>query len=263
LRGCVDFACYGLRVSAPLYLTTSWDDGGILDLRVADALASLGLKGTFYWPVDTPRFPLQPAAVAAELIAGGMEIGAHSMTHPDLRKLSEIELAWEVGESKTRLEGHCGEQITSFCYPYGYHNRRTARAVEAAGYRLGRTTLAFHTDVMANDPFRLPTTFQMFPHSRTVHGRHAVKEGNWSGLVSWSLKARGASELVRLAGWAAEQAARVGGVVHIWGHAWELERHGLWGVLDEVLRILKGSGGAPVTNRELGDVLFDRLASGG
>jgi peptidoglycan-N-acetylglucosamine deacetylase len=231
-------------------------------LRVADVLASHGMKGTFYWPVETPAYPLQPSSVSAELIAGGMEIGSHSMTHPDLRKLTETELAWELGESKRRLEDHCGEEISSFCYPCGYHDRRTARAVEGAGYSLGRTTLAFHTSGVVQDPFRLATTFQLFPHSRVVHARHALREGNRSGLAAWLWGARGESELVRLAEWAAQRAARAGGVIHIWGHAWELESHGLWSALDDVLRVLREAGGVPVTNRELGDVLSGRLAPG-
>jgi peptidoglycan/xylan/chitin deacetylase (PgdA/CDA1 family) len=68
-------------------------------------------------------------------LAAGMEIGAHSVTHPDLRGLNDRRLAEEVTDSRRRLEDRLGIPIASFAYPYNLHDERTDAAVAAAGYR--------------------------------------------------------------------------------------------------------------------------------
>ncbi len=34
-----------------------------------------------------------------------------------------------------------------------------------------------------------------------------------------------------------------GGIFHLWGHSWEIEEHGLWATLDELLRMLASRRG--------------------
>jgi len=40
-------------MKSPTYITTSWDDGHPMDLRVAALLAKYGIAGTFYVPAST------------------------------------------------------------------------------------------------------------------------------------------------------------------------------------------------------------------
>lgn len=62
-------------------------------------------------------------------------IASHSVTHPaDLRTLSDEDLAYEVGESKRRLESELGIPIHYFSYPTGHYDERVAQAVDKAGY---------------------------------------------------------------------------------------------------------------------------------
>jgi peptidoglycan/xylan/chitin deacetylase (PgdA/CDA1 family) len=68
-------------------------------------------------------------------LAAGMEVGAHSVTHPDLRGLGDRRLAEEVTGSRRRLEDRLGIPIDSFAYPFNVHDDRTGAAVAAAGYR--------------------------------------------------------------------------------------------------------------------------------
>ena len=43
-----------------------------------------------------------------------------------------------------------------------------------------------------------------------------------------------------------------GGVVHIWGHSWEIDQRSMWNELEDILRILASQPGVRyVTNREL------------
>lgn len=57
-----------------------------------------------------------------ELHKYGMEIGSHSLSHPDLTILKLKELQKELFESKKQLENIIGENITAFSYPYGKQN---------------------------------------------------------------------------------------------------------------------------------------------
>ncbi len=233
------------------FVTTSWDDGGDQDARLAQMLRSHGVAGTLYWTVESDRFPLPSASLRAEIIGTGIEIGSHTMTHPDMRKLTKPELAWELTESKRRLEAMLGELVPSFCYPFGHFNRSAREAVAAAGYALGRTTSSFRTDLGA-DPYRLPTTLQVYPHPRRVHVTHSLKTRNVRGLGSWAWQHHGESDILRLTERAMDLVMTSGGVLHLWGHSWELEEFGLWKTLDRMLEIVANRQGVSyVTNGQL------------
>lgn len=62
-------------------------------------------------------------------------IASHSVTHPtDLRTLDDQALAYEVTESKQRLEEELGIPIRYFSYPAGHYDERVSQAVAKAGY---------------------------------------------------------------------------------------------------------------------------------
>jgi peptidoglycan/xylan/chitin deacetylase (PgdA/CDA1 family) len=67
----------------------------------------------------------------------GIEVGAHSHTHPELDRLSQAQLHEELGRSKAVLEDGLGREMAAVAYPFGYHSRRVRRAARAAGYRFG------------------------------------------------------------------------------------------------------------------------------
>ena len=41
-----------------IYVTTSWDDGHSLDMKLYNLLEEYGLKGTFYITTDRPEQPI-------------------------------------------------------------------------------------------------------------------------------------------------------------------------------------------------------------
>ena len=51
--------------------------------------------------------------------SGVVEIGAHTMTHPALARLSDAEACREIAESKATLEERTGTPVRHFAYPYG------------------------------------------------------------------------------------------------------------------------------------------------
>jgi hypothetical protein len=65
-----------------------------------------------------------------EMQAGGIDFGAHTLTHPDLTRLSEDEIAREMSESKSAIENALGITVTSFAYPFGRYDDQSRRIAQ-------------------------------------------------------------------------------------------------------------------------------------
>lgn len=93
------------------------------------------------------------------LHGAGMEIGAHTVSHPILATLSDAQASAEIGASKSALEAIIDAPVRCFAYPNGkperdYDARHTAM-VAAHGYSAAVATrpAAAGPD---SDPFQLP-----------------------------------------------------------------------------------------------------------
>jgi peptidoglycan/xylan/chitin deacetylase (PgdA/CDA1 family) len=70
-------------------------------------------------------------------------IGAHTNSHPNLKKLTEQEAFAEMSHSKNLLEEKLKHSIEHFAYPFGTHNEADVREFELAsrcGFRTAVTT---------------------------------------------------------------------------------------------------------------------------
>src|SRR5262249_18021713 len=120
-------------------VTTSWDDGDVWNLKLAEKLAARGLPATFYTPTGSlGQDSTMTAAQLRDLAGSGFEIGAHTVTHPVLSDLTGDVLKREVVECKRALEDILGREVPSFAYPKGRKNSEVARRLEEAGYRSAR-----------------------------------------------------------------------------------------------------------------------------
>lgn len=70
-----------------------------------------------------------------------MEIGAHSITHPDLRRLNREDLKAELALSKAKLEEITEAPVISFSYPTGLYNRKVIEIAKAVGFKIAVTTV--------------------------------------------------------------------------------------------------------------------------
>jgi len=91
-------------------------------------------------------------------------------------------------------------------------------------------------------PFEMPTTFQAFPHAPLIYFKNVARAQSCESLQS------GLAQLPCLGNWV-ELGKRLfdivlkrGGVWHLFGHAWEIEKFGLWRELREILDYLLGPG---------------------
>jgi peptidoglycan/xylan/chitin deacetylase (PgdA/CDA1 family) len=124
----------GSLPSKPVVLT--FDDGYIDMFGTAyQLLRTMHLTATFFIVpgfLDTRRY-LSWKQVE-QMAAAGMDIEAHSMTHPDLTTVPAAQLWGEVAQSRHVLEQRLHKAVRAFAYPYGAYNASVLRAVSKAGY---------------------------------------------------------------------------------------------------------------------------------
>ncbi|MDQ2949888.1 MAG: polysaccharide deacetylase family protein [Acidobacteriota bacterium] len=242
--------------SKTVAITTSWDDGHPLDLRLAELLAMYGVKGTFYIPIADPLVPRMSRDEIRELRRIGMEIGSHTQTHPRIHRLNPATALVELRDSKAYLEDLLGEEVPAFCYPEGKFSRRNLGLIDQAGYRLARTTIGFRTD-LGFDPRLMPVGLQFWKHSRRTLLQHALVQRNFRGAANWMRLWNGEHDPGRLAQSMLRYIRQSGGVLHLWGHSWELEQGDLWKELEDTLKRISEFGPlAALTNSQLADLVI-------
>lgn len=101
-------------------------------------------RGIFYiYPgaVGKKHFLLWPEV--KEMLAGNMVIADHTLSHPQLPKITSLEiLKKEILGSKQIIEKQLNSSVKDFAYPFGAFNDQNIRIVKEAGYRSGRTVHA-------------------------------------------------------------------------------------------------------------------------
>lgn len=189
----------------------SVDDNSPDNYRSLDLLKKLGLKATFF----LQYFGLDQKFMR-DALSAGMEIGGHSVTHPEyLRKLEPPEQWKEIQQSKILLE-KLGATVTKFAYPSGRYDDLTVELVKRAGFSEARTVEILKTDTNF-DPFRKPAT---------IHVLDARKEYQGKG---WDWHAREALLYI-------SESDRGDEYFHIWWHSWEVDKFGQWEKLEELLK---------------------------
>ena len=77
---------------------------------------------------------------AREMSDAGVEIGAHTVTHPLLSYEDDASVERELKVCKQTLEEKLGREVRAFAYPNGDWNDRVRDQVAALGYRCAFTT---------------------------------------------------------------------------------------------------------------------------
>ena len=233
-------------------ITTSWDDGHPLDLRIAELLAKYGLQGTFYIPCTGETATMSPSQVRH--LGSAFEVGAHTLHHINLWEADDDAARREIFGSKTWLEDLLGTPCRMFCPPGGRFRRHQLGFAREAGYLGVRTVELLSTRFprLVDGVMLMPTTVQAEPHTALVYLKNAGKRLAYRNLWAY-LRAGPAADWPRLVDVLARRALEHGGVFHLWGHSWEIEQHDQWGPLEDVLALLgQYAGRVPaLTNAEV------------
>lgn len=209
-------------------VTFSYDDGVTQDLRMIDLFNKYGLKATFnlnsngFGAVRSFRYGENKDKVYyrhivhaedVKYIYSGHEVAAHTVTHPDLTKLTEEEIIAEVNDDIAALSELVGYEITGLAYPCRTPDERVMDIVKnKTRARFARTTGATHK-------FALPSNLHRF----TCTAGH--NEGE---------------RLISLAKEFLEAQAEEPMLFSVWGHSYEFDYTKQWDEFEEFCRIISG-----------------------
>ncbi len=132
---------------APGTVALTFDDG-FADFAsgALPALAERGWAATLYVTTGAigatttwlpERRPMLSWSALRDVAAAGIEIGAHTVHHPQLDVLPLDRARREIVESRATLEDGLGAPVETFAYPHGYHDQRVRSLVVDAGFRSG------------------------------------------------------------------------------------------------------------------------------
>jgi peptidoglycan/xylan/chitin deacetylase (PgdA/CDA1 family) len=178
----------------PTIVTIEFDDGNADQFQALDMLNAHGMHATFY--VNT-SFIGDSAHLSwtqlQQLFAAGNDIGGHTLTHTDLKKLKTAAARQQVCQDRDNLLAN-GLQPTAFAYPFGSFDASTEQIVAACGYNSGRgvsgvnDTKVFAETVPPADPYatRTPPNPKQGTTVATIEGyvtAAAANGGGWVQLV--------------------------------------------------------------------------------
>ena len=209
-------------------VTTSWDDGLLLDRKIAVLLLKFGLKGTFYVSPNNREFPKNKLLTRTDIVSlsKNFEIGAHTLTHPALTEINADEAKKEIIKSKRYLEKITKKNIKSFCYPKGKYNPDIRDMVSDSGFIYARTVKRFGFK-LPNNLFESETSIDCYKHYQDVvkiFNFSHWKFGEFWENMDWEILAK--RTFNRLSG---------GDVYHLWGHSWIIDKNNEWEKLERVL----------------------------
>jgi len=219
-------------------VTTSWDDGHVLDLRLADLLDAYGLPATFYIAPRNVQIDerLRLSDTQLRQLGSRFEIGGHTLTHVRLPTVPLRTADEEIRLGKSCLEDVVQVKINAFCYPMGDYRPEHVELVRRAGFVVARTVRRWvHTP--PNDLLQVGTTAHAYRHLKDLgpltrrYWRRppqlVSRFGSWDELAIAQF----------------DQAVATGGVFHLWGHSWEVDANDDWARLTRVVRHIAGRTG--------------------
>jgi peptidoglycan/xylan/chitin deacetylase (PgdA/CDA1 family) len=131
-------------------------------------LVSQRIGTTNTWDDDkgiTQR-PLMNQSEVQEWLNLGLDIGAHTQTHPLLEELSVQKSQEEIFNCINDLEIMFKVSIKDFCYPFGRFNEQLVNMIKEAGYITGATMRRGRATSQSNKLAlpRIPITHHTLPH---------------------------------------------------------------------------------------------------
>ncbi|MBI2446481.1 MAG: glycosyltransferase [Parcubacteria group bacterium] len=242
-----------LENSKKVIITTSWDDGDVLDHKLVALLDKYGAKGTFYIASGRQN-RLSDSEIAA--ISKNHEIGAHTVTHPHLTKIDYNLAKSEIEISKKNIEQVIKKPVEMFAYPFGDYNSKIKEAVRSLGFFGARTTDDWRIGAPL-DVFTIGTTIHVYPHP-VRENTGSVSAGikpfldNIFGILRYRISLKALFSWPALSKGLFDYVYKNGGVFHIWGHSWEIEKYKMWDDLENLLKYISSKDGVEFkTNGEI------------
>lgn len=209
-------------------VTFSYDDGVRQDIRLIRLLDKYGVKCTFNLnsgmlgvPGDAVRKGVYIRAdrlKKEELrdVYENHEVAVHTLTHPDLTKLSDQEIIRQVEKDRIVLSELTGREVTGMAYPGGgiNYNTRVSQIIRKyTGIRYARTT------VITDSFYRQKMLYEFKPN---VY--HVMNMDRLFGMGRKFL----------------ETQAEKDQIFYVWGHSFEFDIEDTWRRFEDFLKMISG-----------------------
>lgn len=205
-------------------VTFSYDDGVTQDLRLIEMLNRYGMKGTFN--LNSGGFGGRESrdiegtlvyrdkifAHDVKRIYEGHEVASHTLNHPDLTKLSDEDIVYQIEEDRKRLSELVGYEIVGLAYPCGYVDDRVVDVIKT------KTGIKYARTVNVTAGYELPCDLYRLDFSSRNFGEDFL---------------RLAEEFVNLK-------IDEPKIFSVWGHAYEFDWHRDWHIFEEFCKIISG-----------------------
>ena len=214
-------------------VTFSFDDGNTDDIRLVEILNRYGLKATFnlcsglpdssqYWIYEGKKEVRHINFCESKKLYDGHEIASHTVCHPHLEELTEVEIRNEIELDCIYLNAFFGCNISGMALPFGTYNETVLKTVKDLGLHYCRTVSdTYSFDLPEKLPLLDPTCHFLSERMPELIDRFAEYDGEDYNLF------------------------------YIWGHSYELVIEKDWSNFEKTCsEIASLNGTAFCTNRE-------------
>jgi len=214
-------------------LTMSYDDGVRADVRLIEIFNKHGVKGTFHLNAGTfgrdgalNKEKKLPLDVIKSLYAGH-EIAAHGYYHHLLTAVPDSGVVSEIMRDREALEEITGAPVRGMSYAYGAYNDRIIGILRTLGIEYCRTADSSGGFGLPEDLMRWTGTCHHKNDISTKADRFLAEKPRFTALL-----------------------------FYIWGHSYEFEDDGNWGLIEDFCDQISGRDDVwYVTNIEIVDYI--------
>ena len=204
-------------------ITLSYDDGVVQDIKLIEIMNKYGLKGTFninsgmYLPEDAVRqkyYGRLKLSEAKELyINSGHEVALHTLNHPFLENLDNLELIYQIIEDRKSIEKEYGVIARGMAYPYGTYSEKVISILEKCDIAYARTVNSTYNFNLPQNWLKLhPTCHHKYDKLMDLVKEFIETPRPWGNAEMF----------------------------YLWGHSYEFDKDDNWEVIE---RFAKYAGG--------------------
>jgi peptidoglycan/xylan/chitin deacetylase (PgdA/CDA1 family) len=218
-----------------VYLSFSWDDGAVEDLKLMDLSISYNIPGIFFIPSTNSERKVILNTEIKLLAKNNFEIGAHTYSHAYLTQLSLKKADEELLTGKSFLEQILGKEVPHFCFPGGKFNPELVE-MSKQYYKSART--ADTGALIQNNSYLVKPTFHFFERGKKSLIYNGFKNSSTIFRLSLAnILSRNYFDLIINLIVGLNNLPDTNKII-IWGHSWEIEKFQLWSRLENLFHFI-------------------------
>jgi peptidoglycan/xylan/chitin deacetylase (PgdA/CDA1 family) len=149
-------------------------------------------------------------------------------------------MIYELTESKNVLESIVRREVVSFCYPRGLYNKEVTEKVKESGYKLARTVKSLCTTL--SRPLEYHPTTHALDYNLIAKSKHIITASDRGLATKVFLHGNIFNHWDMVAKKSLDHVLENGGIWHLWGHSWEIDRYDNWPLLRDLFEYAKANG---------------------